>query len=172
MNQNNNEYDYQYFSTEPYPPIMVERPNKNYAMLILDDYAGLISEMTAINQYLYHDFTLNKKYPEVAKALERIALNEMRHLEVLAELVVALGEKPIYYSTSGYWSGEYVEYGESVLDKLIADLNSEKEAINKYQRHIALIDDKNIKAILARIILDEEVHIKIFHDLIGKISKK
>jgi bacterioferritin len=167
-----NEFDYQYYSSEPYPPITVEKPNKNYAMLILDDYAGLTSEMTAINQYIYHDFTINKKNPDIAKVIERISLNEMRHLEVLAELIIALGEKPIFYSQSGYWNGDYVDYGENLLDKLVIDLNSEKEAISKYQRHIALIDDKNIKAILARIILDEEVHVKIFTDLIEKVSKK
>ncbi|MGE5529086.1 MAG: hypothetical protein ACM3X6_08085 [Patescibacteria group bacterium] len=38
---------------EPYPEPMVLAPNQYYAMLLLEDYTGQVSEMTAINQYLY-----------------------------------------------------------------------------------------------------------------------
>jgi bacterioferritin len=39
---------------------------------------------------------------------------------------------------------------------------------SSYKKHIEMIDDDYIKAILKRIILDEEVHIKHFKSAINK----
>jgi bacterioferritin len=49
-----------YASPLPYPEIKVMEPNKYYATLLLEDYAGMISELTAVNQYSYHSFMLNR----------------------------------------------------------------------------------------------------------------
>lgn len=45
-----------YADPSPYPEIKVLKPNLYYANLLIDDYAGVISEFTAISQYLYHYF--------------------------------------------------------------------------------------------------------------------
>lgn len=50
----------------PYPEVRVVAPNRQFAELLLEDYAGAISEFTAINQYLHHYFTLKvltKRWP-------------------------------------------------------------------------------------------------------------
>ena len=55
-----NDIDYErhkrekYSDPSPYPKVKVERQNMFYAELLMDDYAGVISEFTAISQYLYH----------------------------------------------------------------------------------------------------------------------
>lgn len=37
----------------PYPEPMIEEPNIEYANLLLKDYAGTVSEFTAINLYVF-----------------------------------------------------------------------------------------------------------------------
>lgn len=80
----------------PYPEVRVARPNKEYAYLLLEDYAGMVSELTAVCQYSYHHFVLENENREVADALSCIALVEMHHLEILAETIVMLGVDPRY----------------------------------------------------------------------------
>ena len=38
--------NYLYHANEPYPEIRVENKNKYYAEILMDDYAGFISEFT------------------------------------------------------------------------------------------------------------------------------
>ena len=71
----------------------VEAPNQAYLEMIMDDYAGIVSEFTAINQYLYHYFE-TKKYDDLREMFESIAINEMLHMEILAKLINLLGGRP------------------------------------------------------------------------------
>ena len=41
---------------KPYPKIQVEKPNTYYANLLLNDYAGINSELTSITQYIFQNF--------------------------------------------------------------------------------------------------------------------
>lgn len=113
--------------------------------------------MTAINQYIYHHFVINNK--EISEMLEKVAIVEMHHLEMLAELIIKLGDNPIYYSQNNYWDGYYVNYGYNIFDQLNSDLDSELKAIQIYQRQIEIIKDPYIQEILQRIVLDEQVHV-------------
>ena len=71
-------------------------PNRQYAELLLEDYTGMISEITAVKQYLYHYFVLKSINPEVADLLECVSLVEMHHMEMLAETIRLLGVSPRY----------------------------------------------------------------------------
>lgn len=161
-----------YADPAPYPKVNVAEPNQYYLQLIMDDYAGAVSEFTAISQYLYHYFVTKEDEKELAEMFENISITEMLHMEILSKVILQLGGDPIYMggpSTMGnWWSGNLVYYGCSLCDRLHADLQSEYEAINTYQEHIHLIKDKNIQEILARIILDEKVHVKLFKEAILK----
>ena len=44
----------------PYPKIRVERQNINYATKLLNDYAGYVSELSAIHLYSYQSFVSDK----------------------------------------------------------------------------------------------------------------
>jgi bacterioferritin len=160
-----------YMAEVPYPSIRVMGPNKYYAEILKDDYAGKISEFSAISQYLYGDFISNNN-KEISKLFENVAIIEMLHLEILADLIMQLGEDPIYtggYTDSNrYWNSSYVFYGNNIKDQLEFSIKIEKEAINAYLKSIELIKDKYIVEILRRIILDEEVHIKLFEHALNK----
>ncbi|OPX87950.1 MAG: Manganese containing catalase [Pelotomaculum sp. PtaB.Bin104] len=113
----------------PYPAVRVTGPNRQYAELLLEDYAGVVSEITAINQYLYHYFTLEGINEEVADLEECISLVEMHHMELLAEAIKLLGVDPRYRVIRNnqeiYWNAAFVYYGYNVCDKLAADVAAE-----------------------------------------------
>lgn len=155
-----------YADPSPYPKIRVHAPNDHYAEILMDDYAGMVSEFTAISQYLYHHFLLKKLSDDLGELLENVAITEMLHMEMLADTILLLGGNPVIrgsYSTMGsFWDGRLVNYGVLACDQLRADLDSEYKAIANYRRHIEIIGDSYVQDILKRIILDEEVHVKLF----------
>jgi len=147
----------------PYPEIKVIKPNTYYAQLLLMDYAGTVSELSAICQYVHHHLQFSSKYEDLADLEECIAITEMKHLEMLGETIKLLGVDPQYYSIEQnqkkYWDASVIFYGKDICDRLAADIAGEKAAINQYREHYKAIDDPYVKAILARIIKDEQYHV-------------
>ncbi|MHB8076160.1 ferritin-like domain-containing protein [Desulfosporosinus fructosivorans] len=161
-----------YSDPSPYPEIKVQGPNIHYAELLMDDYAGVVSEFTAISQYIYHHFFFKDIDQQLGQLLENVSITEMLHMEILAELIKKLGGNPVIrgsYSTAGkFWTGNYIYYGTNLCEQLKADINAEYKAIEEYQKHIRSIADPYIQAILYRIILDENVHIRLFNQALAK----
>ncbi len=156
----------------PYPEIQVEGPNPTYASVLQADYASRISEFTAISQYLYHHLQMGQYEPwhEVADLEECIARIEMKHLEMLGELILKLGGDPKYQSPAGRsWRGHYVEYHSGNLcEQLKADVQAEQNAITQYRTHLELIQDRYVQAIIERILQDEEHHLRLFQEAYEK----
>ena len=150
----------------PYPEPRVLRPNHNYALILLEDYAGSVSELTAINQYFYHYLTFEEKYENLAELEECISIIEMYHLELLGKTIQMLGLPPKYWTLNNnrptFWNASYVCYGKDVCDRLFADIAAEEKAIKQYRLHQKMIDDPYIKELLERIIMDEEHHLQLF----------
>lgn len=159
-----------YHSNLPFPEIKVSEKNLSYASLLKNDYAGYVSELTSLSQYFYHYIVLENTDKEIAEMLQNISVIETFHLEVLAKLIYLLGDKPKYFAQNNYWNAEYITYGTNILDQLEADLQNELDAIENYEKNIALIKDPFIVNILQRIILDEEVHVRLFEKAIQKIK--
>lgn len=161
--------------SEPYPEPRVTAPNLYYARLLLEDYTGAISELTAINQYLYHHFTF-EHHPDLAELLECISIIEMKHLELLAETIQLLGVAPEFRVLTNnlpvFWSASHIYYGITINDKLDADIASEIQAIDIYRHHQRLIDDPFINQLLERIIMDEEYHLKLFREAKAKYRQR
>ena len=156
-----------YKSTLPYPEIKVEKENIEYAKLLMYPYASMVSEDTATHIYMFQSFILDD---EIGKILENIAIVEMHHLEMLAKTINLLGLKPEYKSNDIPWNSNYVNYNTNLKDILKINIAAETLAIKNYQNLIKVIDDKYIKELLKRIIIDEEIHLKIFNDLLNKIN--
>ncbi|WP_066636424.1 ferritin-like domain-containing protein [Desulfolucanica intricata] len=151
-----------------YPEPRVVGPNYYYAMLLLEDYAGVVSEMTAINQYFYHYLTFDyEKYEELAELEECISIVEMYHLELLGKTIQLLGVAPEFRTLTNnnrvFWNASYVYYGQNICDRLAADIAAEKMAIQNYRLHQQLIGDRYIKELLERIIMDEQHHLQLFN---------
>jgi len=160
----------------PYPEVRVVGRNPHYAKLLMEDYAGKVSELSAINQYIYHHLVLEPEYKEVADLLSCVAIVEMHHLEILGETILLLGERPRYKTTDRnererYWDASFVFYGTALCDMLAADIAAEWAAVANYRRHQQMINDPFVKQILERIILDELHHIRLFHQAAERYCK-
>lgn len=153
-----------YMHDSDYPPLKVISGNDYYAEILLEDYAGVDSECTAIMQYSYHQNVNRLVDEDVVDHLGKIILVEAMHRDILAQVIYMLGTYPVYRSGTmsdrGYWSTKHVGYGRGLKEQLQNDLDMEYRSIKNYNTHIRLINDPYIKAILARIVKDEEVHVK------------
>lgn len=159
----------------PYPEVRVQRPNRYYAELLLEDYAGQVSEMTAINQYFHHHIVFEEKFSDLAELEECVSIIEMWHLEMLGETIRLLGVNPqlrtLTNNKATFWCGNFVYYGNSVCDRLAADIAAEKSAIEQYRKHQQLIRDPYIVEMLERFIMDEQHHLQLFSNAMNKYCK-
>lgn len=172
-------------SNLPTPEIRVEGENLEYANMILDAYSSSAdSEIQAITQYIYHHKTIGNE--RISKVLMCIALVEMHHLDMLGDLIIKLGGKPVYYNGNrNFWGTGNIAYGDKKImsielekmereskevakQKLMLDIKGEVNAINGYKFIKSNISDKYIKSVLDKIISDEEFHIALLQGMIKK----
>ena len=148
----------------PYPQLQVREKNRTYANLLSNDYAGAVSEMTAITQYISDESRLFCEDCMLAKTILGIAMAEMIHLQKLGEMIFLLGGNIDFSARqrdgrSRMWTPQYLAVPQNAREMLFADIEAERAAINQYQAHMRMIEDNYINATLARIIQDEEYHI-------------
>ena len=138
-------------------------------VLFCKTYAGDIKRFKILKASI-DKFNTDNIFSEV---LKKIAMVEMKHLELLGETIKLLGldpkfkfiDKPCFKIT--YWNSSFINYDTNIKDMLISDIEIEKEAIKNYKYHISIINDKYIKKLLYRIIEDEEKHIECFNYLLN-----
>lgn len=156
----------------PYPPAEATAKNARYACLLSRNLAGAGGELTAICQYLYQHTISRPCWEKLSAALECIAGVEMRHMHLLMQLIEALGGDPklIAYepNCTMNWNSRYLEYGKNIRAFLCANIQAEKEAVAAYKKRICQIEDPKVRAVLQRIILDEEYHIRIFRSFLSQ----
>lgn len=142
------------------------RKNIKYANMLYDNFAGEEGELTAVMQYIYEHIEL-KRYDNFSKILLNIAIEEMHHLDLLGDLIKKLGGIPYYINKeNSAWSGKNVKYHfTSVYEMLTYNIKSEKRAIDNYKEAIKLTQNKSVRDLLERIILDEQTHLEIFNRL-------
>jgi len=159
---NNNVIYRGYTDSAPYPPIKVLSPNKQYADLLMDDFAGPKGEFSAMSLYFYQHYVASEESGDYGVMVMRIAIAEMNHLNILSSVIRQLGGNPVFRggSDSGgkYWTSRNIVYSHDLCKSLQVALEGETGAIESYEKHIKLIDDRYIKNILERIILDEKLH--------------
>lgn len=154
------------FSSElPYPEIVVEK-NLNDSRLLMPSYGGNASEITAIMTYSFQHFICPIK--EIAEVLNGISIAEMRHMELLGEAITALGGYPIIGGRT-YWNGSFVNYTLDTKKFLRQNILAEETAILNYERTILNLSEDCLKQMIERIIVDEEIHIKLFKELLQTI---
>ena len=150
----------------PYPEIDIKEKNLSYAKLIKECYCGIYSELTLINQYSYQYFLMEPHLKEILKKISKV---EKEHLDILGNIIIALGDAPSFNFEKRnkyfYWTAKYINKDTSLKNILKNNINSERELIKKYRKITTIIENESIIAILNRIILDEELHIKIFNTI-------
>lgn len=152
----------------PYPQVLTGGKNLFYASLLTNDYAGTVSEMSAVTQYIFqHIVTANRKIADTVKC---ISLVEMRHLEIISEIIHDFGGNPRfavqYGCNAAFWSAQYIGYDTDPRSYLKENIANENAAIASYNTRISQINDIYVQKILERIILDEQNHIRLFSSLL------
>lgn len=137
---------------------------------IVDDYSGRAGELTAITQYVYQQYISHSFDEELAKELLRIAIVEMHHHELLGEAIAQMGGDPIMGGSTCFWSGSNVNYTKNPVTFLRNNIQAEYQAIANYRRSIACVRNESLKELLARIIMDEELHIEIFTQQLKRLT--
>ncbi|AKV04531.1 Bacterioferritin [Labilithrix luteola] len=137
---------------------------------------GVATELVCVLRYKYHATMAVGIASESVKAeFTQHALEEMQHLEWLAERINQLGGKPNLdpQGLLSRSSSEYVE-GDTLVDMIRENLVAERIAIESYRAMIRYFGDKDptTRILLERILEKEEEHANDMHDLLMAHSNK
>lgn len=122
----------------------------------------LTGEIEAILVYMRDSFVTPQCDP--SRKMEEIAKDEMRHSEILSELIVDLGGIPSMLHKE-------LEFGEGGPKGFLGKVISlEHAAIAMYNDHIAAIPDEKIKKKLTHILHEEEEHLEEFTEQLRNLK--
>lgn len=150
----------------PYPDIDIKVKSMYEVKLLMPSYGGRESETSAIFGYIYGHYVTGGVPGDLSDCLERIAITEMHHHDMLGKAIFQLGGTPYIGGNYSYWQGGFVNYvkePEKILRNAIA---AEKQAIHDYRAVIERTKMAEIKMMTERIILDEEIHIVTLTELL------
>lgn len=158
----------------PYPPVQTDSRSSDYAYAMLSNIGSDNSEMSAVCLYFYNSVILEPGYAEFAECFHKISVVEMQHLHIFASLASQMGLDPRLWCMQNrrrsYWSPAYNSYPRQIHEVIENSIKGELAAIQKYTRQSEIIRDENIVDILDRIILDEQHHVELFHNMLDKCS--
>ena len=123
---------------------------------------AFVHEIEAAMIYVRNAFIMPQCDP--SRVTEAIAVDEMRHMNWLADLIVKRGGKP---------SMEHKELdfgGDDLRSQMEHQIVHETEAIEMYKRQIGLIDDAEVVGVLKHILDEEKRHRKEFRMRIERIG--
>ena len=115
---------------------------------------AFVHEIEVTMIYVRNAFIMPQCDP--SRVTEAIAMDEMRHMNWLADLIVKRGGKP---------SMEHKELdfgGDDLKSQLEHQVVHETEAIEMYKKQIGLIDDTEVVGVLKHILDEEKRHRKEF----------
>jgi len=117
----------------------------------------LADELTAINQYMVHsEMCANWNYDRLHERLEKRAIDEMKHAELLIARLLFLEGTPIVSRLNA------IHIGPDVHKQFQADLTAERGAIKMYNAAVAEASgaaDNGTREMLEGILKDEEEHL-------------
>lgn len=130
---------------------------KGNSQIIQTLNALLADELTAINQYIVHsEMCANWGYEKLHKAIEKRAIDEMKHAEKLIGRILFLEGTPTVSNLNK------IHIAADVETQLRADHEAEGGAVTAYNhaiRQAVELGDNGSRALLESILHDEEDHI-------------
>ena len=117
----------------------------------------LADELTAVSQYMVHsEMCANWGYKKLHEAIEKRAIDEMKHAEKLIGRILALEGQPVVSQLNKMGIGSNVE------EQLKNDCAAEEGAIKSYNDGIRLcseLGDNGTRKLIDSNLQDEENHI-------------
>lgn len=131
--------------------------------------ALLADELTAISQYMVHsEMCDNWKYGKLHEAVEKRAMEEMKHAEKLIARIIFLEGKPIVSEL------KKINIGANVEEQLKNDRAAEEGAIKGYNDGIRMCleaGDNGTRQLIDANLVDEEAHIDWLEAQIDQIGQ-
>lgn len=129
----------------------------------------LAEELTAINQYIVHsEMCANWGYDRLHDAIEKRAIQEMKHAEALIARIIFLESPPTVSRLNA------IHIGPDVEKQLRADLEAELGAVRQYNEAIRLADevrDAVTRDLLERILKEEDQHVDWLEEQLDQIGQ-
>jgi bacterioferritin len=129
----------------------------------------LADELTAINQYMVHsEMCADWGYEKLHEAIEKRAIDEMKHAEKLIGRILFLEGKPVVSNLNK------ISIGETVDAQHKNDHEDEEIAIRAYNDAIKLaveVGDNGSRDLLEEILEDEEEHIDWIESQLDQIEQ-
>ncbi len=129
----------------------------------------LADELTAINQYMVHsEMCANWGYERLHEAIEKRAIDEMKHAEKLIARILFLDGRPTVSKL------KEIHIGVEVEVQLRNDLAAELGAVEAYNTGVQLAvasDDNGTRALLESILADEEDHVDWLEAQLDQIAQ-
>jgi bacterioferritin len=120
-----------------------------------------LRELEAAMIYVRNGFIMKECDP--SRVSEEISIDEMRHMNWLADLIVKRGGKPTM-------EHKKLEFGgDDLKEMLTMQVALESEAIERYKKHIEIIDDAEVVGVLKHILDEEKRHRKEFRARLEKL---
>lgn len=131
---------------------------KEIIALLNEDF---IRELEASMIYTQNSFLMDECDP--SRVTEAIAVDEMRHMWWLADLITKRGGKPTM-------EHKELDFGEENLkSQLKRQIELESEGIKVYTHQIEIIDDEEVVGVLKHILDEEKRHRKEFRERLDGI---
>ena len=161
----------------PYPDPEELTENPALVKIIAPAYAGLESELSAILQYVYqHIIFENLGLDEYAEILLNISITEMKHMELLGSAILNLGALPIYTALPpcpvNFYSSRCVSRSHTPEKTILDDIAAERMAIAEYTKMRCELQDEKLAALIQRIRMDEELHLRTFERIFRELTEK
>lgn len=157
---------YLYKADLPYPEIDLKVKSMYEVKLLMPSYGGRESETSAIFGYIYGHYVTEDVPGDISNCLSKIAITEMHHHDMLGKAIFQLGGTPYIGGNYSYWQGGYINYIKDPVSILKNSIAAEKQAIHDYKIVTARSHIPEIKLLIERIILDEEIHIATLTELL------
>lgn len=155
----------------PYPKIPDLYSNLRYAKMLQNSFAGEYGEFTAINQYIYQHINLSDK-KELSIILKRIAIEEMRHLDIVGKIIRKLNGNIHYIDNNDrQWTAKNIKSNLEDLKEIIKfNMLLEEKAITEYRKIMRYTNNMYLRRVFERIIIDENMHREIFRKIFEGIN--
>lgn len=169
--------------------VKIEKPNRQYAVLLQEQLGGGNGELKAAMQYISQSFRIEN--PEIKDLFLDIGAEELSHMEMVATAInllnghdvdyeavsageiqshVLTGLNPGLYNASGYsWTADYVTVTGDLAADLLSNIASEQRAKVVYEYLYRQINDKHVKDMIFFLLEREEAHNALFREAFNKI---
>lgn len=149
-------------------------PDLCTARIISPAYSARNGELTAVLQYMYQSMIYqNLGNFTVYSQLQRIGVQEMKHLEILGRTLLKLGVLPIYSAFPPrmdiFFSGRYVNYNANPRQMITLAISGETNAIKNYNQMISKLENQTVRDIIIHIRNEEEEHLRILTNILSTL---